>query len=120
MQQYRATHLHIAAPVGVILAKADFVSIYDFSSVRAATSGGAPLSSLVIEQVWNRLGFLIRMGYGTSEHAGSTQTYPVRWQDLGSAEKASGRAYLGTEIKIMSIDGKQTSEPESQPACTAR
>lgn len=110
MQRYGATHLHIAAPVGVILAKAPFVAEYDFSTVRAATSGGAPLGWAVIEMVWKRLGFLIRMGYGTSEHAGSTQTYHLTWDKLGAAKTASGQPMYGTEVKIMSVDHEKKSK----------
>lgn len=35
---------------------------FDLSSVRGCTSGGAPLATSVIEQVYKRLGILIKIG----------------------------------------------------------
>lgn len=70
VQATRATHLHIAPPVAVLLAKSPLVDGFDLSSVSACTSGGAPLGVSVIEQVHKRLGVLVRMGYGLSETCG--------------------------------------------------
>lgn len=61
-QKHRATHLHMAPPIAVILAKSPMLDNYDISAVRGGTSGGAPLGPAIIEAVYQRLGFFIRMG----------------------------------------------------------
>lgn len=61
-QDARATHLHFSPPIAVLLAKSPLVDGFDLSSVRGCTSGGAPLATSVIEQVYKRLGILIKIG----------------------------------------------------------
>ncbi len=70
VQATRATHLHIAPPVAVLLAKSPLVDGFDLSSVRACTSGGAPLGASVIKAVYERHKIPVWMGYGLSETAG--------------------------------------------------
>uniref|UniRef100_A0A8H7TP78 AMP-dependent synthetase/ligase domain-containing protein n=1 Tax=Bionectria ochroleuca TaxID=29856 RepID=A0A8H7TP78_BIOOC len=70
------TYLVLAPPVAVALAKSPIVEPYAkrdsrgrnrFSSVIAGVTGGAPLGHDIIAQVFARLGFRIRMGYGLTE-----------------------------------------------------
>lgn len=83
-QDARATHLHFSPPIAVLLAKSPLGALlspadmrdllrqlncphvavdgFDLSSVRGCTSGGAPLATSVIEQVYKRLGILIKIG----------------------------------------------------------
>lgn len=53
-QKYKATHLHVAPPIAVLLAKSPLVGNYNIKSVRGATSGGAPLGPSIIKEVWER------------------------------------------------------------------
>lgn len=79
----------------------------DLSSVKAATSGGAPLGPEVIKAVYKRLGILIHMGYGLSETSGVTAQLADTWADLEPLLGTSGTAYPGTELSIASTeDGK--------------
>lgn len=104
-QRYRATALHIAPPVAVILAKSPMLDGYDLSSVRSATSGGAPLGEAIIEAVWKRLGFLIKMGYGLSETACTTITPGNTWDEYAPYRGASGQPFPSVEIKIIDVAG---------------
>lgn len=61
VQQYRITFLHMAPPVGVLLAKSPMLEGYDLSSVREGVSGGAPFPPEILEMVYNRLGLLIKL-----------------------------------------------------------
>jgi len=90
-----------------LFAKSPLVDGYDLSSVRACTSGGAPLGAEVIEAVYRRLGFPIRMGYGLSETCGTTGIVAKTWDELKKTMGSSGTAFPGVELKIISIeDGK--------------
>ncbi|BGP44796.1 hypothetical protein JCM10450v2_000610 [Rhodotorula kratochvilovae] len=103
-QECRATHLHFSPPIAVLLAKSPLVNGFDLSSVRGCTSGGAPLGTSVIEEVYKRLGILIKIGYGLSETGGATQQQSMTWDDLKQQLGSCGPAYPGTEIMIRSVE----------------
>ncbi|BGP12746.1 hypothetical protein JCM10213v2_000663 [Rhodosporidiobolus nylandii] len=112
-QESRATHLHFSPPIAVLLAKSPLVNGFDLSSVRGCTSGGAPLATSVIEQVYKRLGILIKIGYGLSETGGATQQQSMTWDDLKAQLGSCGPAYPGTEVMIRSVEtGKPVSVNE--------
>ncbi|CEQ38933.1 SPOSA6832_00422, partial [Sporobolomyces salmonicolor] len=102
-QEIRATHLHFSPPIAVLLAKSPMVDGFDLSSVRGCTSGGAPLATSVIEQVYKRLGVLIKIGYGLSETGGATQQQCMTWDEMKPQLGSCGAAYPATEIKIRSL-----------------
>lgn len=88
---------------------------FDLTSVRGCTSGGAPLATSVIEEVYKRLNILIKVGYGLSETGGATQQQSMTWESLKKEMGSCGGAYPATEIKIRSTnDGKsESSSPSS-------
>lgn len=104
-QQYRATHLHLAPPVAVILAKSPLLDGFDLSTVRSGTSGGAPLGVAIIEAVYKRLGFLIKLGYGLSETASVTSTLADTFEQYKPFAGATGVPCPSVEIKVISTDG---------------
>ncbi|BGO92933.1 hypothetical protein NBRC10512_006050 [Rhodotorula toruloides] len=103
-QESRATHLHFSPPIAVLLAKSPLVDGFNLSSVRGCTSGGAPLATSVIEQVYKRLGILIKIGYGLSETGGATQQQSMTWEHLKSQLGSCGPAYPATELMIRSVE----------------
>ncbi|POY71403.1 hypothetical protein BMF94_5715 [Rhodotorula taiwanensis] len=112
-QEARATHLHFSPPIAVLLAKSPLVDGFDLSSVRGCTSGGAPLATSVIEQVYKRLGILIKIGYGLSETGGATQQQSMTWHDLQKQLGSCGPAYPATELMIRDVNtGKPVSVGE--------
>jgi acyl-CoA synthetase (AMP-forming)/AMP-acid ligase II len=138
-QEIRATHLHFSPPVAVLFAKSpmsEFNAIleffsrtwqaltlyrlfflvdgFDLSSVRGCTSGGAPLATSVIEEVYKRLKILIKVGYGLSETGGVTQQQSMTWHDLKNEMGSCGTAYPGTEIKIRSTEDGRTLDIEEE------
>ncbi|GAA5908318.1 uncharacterized protein JCM6883_004345 [Sporobolomyces salmoneus] len=113
-QEIRATHLHFSPPVAVLFAKSPMVDGFDLSSVRGCTSGGAPLATSVIEEVYKRLKILIKVGYGLSETGGVTQQQSMTWPDLKAEMGSCGSAYPGTEIKIRSIEDGKTVNVEEE------
>lgn len=116
-QDTRATHLHIAPPVAVLFAKSPLVEGFDLSSVKACTSGGAPLGSSIISETYKRLGILVRMGYGLSETSGVTGQVASSWKELEPLLGSTGSVFGGTEVKIISVDDGKSELPFS---CASR
>ena len=120
-QRYRATAFHIAPPVAVILAKSPMLDGYNLSSVRSATSGGAPLGDAIIEAVWKRLGVLIKMGYGLSETASTSVIPGTVWDDYAPYRGASGVPFPSVEVKIIDVaggkEGKTVNTDETGEIC---
>jgi 4-coumarate--CoA ligase len=67
IQEHRITFVYVAPPVVVRLAKDKMVDKYDLSSIKAITSGAAPLTKELVETVHKRLGIKINQAYGLSE-----------------------------------------------------
>jgi long-subunit acyl-CoA synthetase (AMP-forming) len=78
---------------------------YDLSTVRGGTSGGAPLGAAIIEGVYKRLGFMIRMGYGLSEAASVSTTVAANWEELEPFLEYTGKPCPGIELKVISVEG---------------
>lgn len=108
VQATRATHLHIAPPVAVLLAKSPLVDGFDLSSVRACTSGGAPLGASVIKAVYDRHQIPVWMGYGLSETAGTTGQLAEDWPSLAALLGSSGSAYPGMALRIAAVESGKT------------
>lgn len=87
---------------------------FDLSSVKACTSGGAPLGSSIIREVYNRLGCLVKMGYGLSETSGVTGQIAQTWDELESVLGSTGVAFQGVELRIISVD---TAKSERGSSC---
>ncbi|KKA28425.1 hypothetical protein TD95_003037 [Thielaviopsis punctulata] len=105
----KITYFHMAPPVAVMLDKAPIVAAYAkrdasgknaFSSVIAGLTGGAPLGHDIVVQVYNKLGFRIKSGYGMSE-AGNVAAQPgLTEADMHFQSNDTGRPHAGVQIKI--------------------
>ncbi|MEN5073298.1 AMP-binding protein [Isoptericola cucumis] len=81
-QDERCTHLFIAPPIAVALAKHPLVDRYDLSSVRVVISGAAPLDGEIGGAVARRLGCVVRQGYGMTETSPVALLIPVTADDV--------------------------------------
>ncbi|KAK4451326.1 hypothetical protein QBC34DRAFT_459056 [Podospora aff. communis PSN243] len=115
----RVTHLHMAPPIAVMLAKAPNVEPYArrdangrnaFSTVVAAVTGGAPLGHEVVVEVHKRCGFRVRLGYGLSETCSTSLQRGYDEASMHAHAGDTGRPHWGVELKIVPIDG-------SAPVC---
>lgn len=61
------THLYVAPPVVLHLAKDPAMTREQLSSLRMVTSGGAPLAPDLIRAVYDRLKIPVRQGFGLTE-----------------------------------------------------
>ncbi|KAF4981971.1 hypothetical protein FZEAL_2317 [Fusarium zealandicum] len=114
-------YLHMAPPVAVMLAKSPVVESFArrdargrnaFSSVVAGVTGGAPLGHEIVVQVFARLGFLVRMGYGMSEACNVAVQRGLREKDMKSFKNDTGKPHWGVELMIAAADA-DTDEADS-------
>ncbi|MFX0574582.1 AMP-binding protein [Nocardia nepalensis] len=79
---HRCTHLPIAPPIAVALAKSPLVDEYDLSSVRLVLSGAAALDEQLGRAVADRLGSRVRQGYGMTEMSPASHGIPEDRDDI--------------------------------------
>lgn len=109
VQDRKVTYLHMAPPVAVMLAKAAVVEPYakngGFKSIVAAVTGGAPLGHEVVEEVYKRCGFRVRLGYGLSETCSTS--LQRGWGEKEMREQAgdTGKPHWGVELLIAKGEG---------------
>jgi acyl-CoA synthetase (AMP-forming)/AMP-acid ligase II len=99
MQDYRVTHAFLVPPIILALAKHPLVDQYDLSSLRIITSGAAPLSAQLSESCGQRLGCMVRQGYGMTETSPVTHGQPLGRERVGSI----GMCSYSTESKIVDV-----------------
>lgn len=67
VQTESITHIYVAPPVVLHLAKDPAVTRGQLSSLRMVTSGGAPLAPDLVRAVYDRLKIPVRQGFGLTE-----------------------------------------------------
>ena len=111
--RYGVTYFHMAPPVAVMLAKAAVVEKYKdgFKSVAAGVTGGAPLGHEVVVEVYKRLGFRVRLGYGLSETGSTTIQRGLDEASMHAQAGDSGRPHFGVEVMIADRDESYAKTP---------
>ncbi|MBP2475979.1 acyl-CoA synthetase (AMP-forming)/AMP-acid ligase II [Crossiella equi] len=74
--EHRTSHVYIAPPVAVALAKHPVVDQYDLSAMKMLFSGAAPLDAELAHAVSKRLGVEVRQGYGMTEMSPVSHAIP--------------------------------------------
>lgn len=114
VQRRAITYLHMAPPIAVMLAKSPAVAKFankdahgrnGFSSVIGAITGGAPLGHDVVRQVFERLGFRIRLGYGLTEACSVTLQRGLTRDEMEMQAGSTGLPHWGVELMI--VNGSQ-------------
>ncbi len=67
MQDYGVTFAHLVPPVVLALAKSPVIDKYDLSKLKTIFTGAAPLGKEVTRACVERLGCVIKQGYGMTE-----------------------------------------------------
>jgi acyl-CoA synthetase (AMP-forming)/AMP-acid ligase II len=100
-QTYGVTRANLVPPIILALAKHPIVDRYDLSKLRWITSGAAPLGADVQLACAQRLGCVVRQGYGLTETSPVTHTVPIppAPQKPGSV----GPPLPNTEVKIVDL-----------------
>lgn len=120
----KITFLHMAPPVAVMLAKSAAVEPYlrsgGFASVVGGFTGGAPLGHEVVVEVYRRLGFRVKLGYGLSETCNTSSQVGFTEADMHAGAGDSGYPNYGTELLIAAdrqdfrserTEGRKINEP---------
>ncbi len=99
IQKYRVTLAPVVPPIMVALAKHPAVGQYDLSSLRALTSGAAPLGADVEDACAKRIGCRVAQGWGMTEVAGAGITATSTEGRIGSV----GWLWPGMEARIVDL-----------------
>jgi acyl-CoA synthetase (AMP-forming)/AMP-acid ligase II len=100
---------YLVPPIILGLAKSPVVDEYDLSSFDYITSGAAPLGKDVAEACADRIGCMVKQGYGL------TETSPVTHLTARDADEVKvdsvGHAVPNTEFRIVDVETHEDVEP---------
>ncbi|KND45704.1 MULTISPECIES: 4-coumarate--CoA ligase family protein [Streptomyces] len=102
--RHRITHLYVAPPIVLALAKHPAAERHDLSTVRHILSAAAPLDAKLAAACSARLGLPpVVQGYGMTELSPCSHIVPL--DRAASAPPGTvGRLIAGTEMRIVSLD----------------
>ncbi|KAI0672315.1 acetyl-CoA synthetase-like protein [Trametes maxima] len=104
IQRYKIGHLALVPPMVVLLCKHPAAKNYDLRSVKMTSSGAAPLSAELTNQVARVLANSgIGQGYGMTETC-TTVSFPQLFMRVGTPGSA-GVLIPGTALRILKPDG---------------
>ncbi len=108
IQDHRVNHTFAAPPILVQLAKNPIVDDYDLSSLKAITCGAAPLGAELEMAVRERIGCIVKQGYGMTELAPS-HVAPI---DVPASKQGSvGVCVPSSEAMIVDLETRMSAEP---------
>jgi acyl-CoA synthetase (AMP-forming)/AMP-acid ligase II len=99
VEKYGVTILHLVPPIVLALAKHPVVANYDLSKVRGAFSAAAPLSGIVADALYERVGFRVSQAYGMTEVSGASHLGPTTPDKIKPA--SGGRLMPNMECKVL-------------------
>jgi acyl-CoA synthetase (AMP-forming)/AMP-acid ligase II len=101
LQKFRVTFAHVVPPILVALCKTPLVEKYNVSGLRRIFTAAAPASPRLLTDCSNRLGCLIKQGYGMTEASPATHMSPDEPErdKLGSV----GVCVSNTECKVVDV-----------------
>jgi acyl-CoA synthetase (AMP-forming)/AMP-acid ligase II len=99
IERWRVTRLPLVPPLALRLSRDPMVDRYDVRSVRVAVSGAAPLPPEVARALSERLGCLVKQGYGMTELSPSSHMHP---EDEGPPPPGTvGVLHANTECRLV-------------------
>lgn len=107
-QRERLSSVFLTPPVVLELAKSPLTEQYDLSSLRSVLCAAAPLGAEVEELAAERLGCVVRQGYGMTEATGPVTTTLMDRPRRG----AVGEVVPNTELKVIDLGDGRELEPE--------
>lgn len=111
MQDYKVTTAFVVPPIVLALAKHPIVDGYNLETLQHVSSGAAPLPVAVAKTCQERLGCVVRQGYGLTETSPVTHFIP-RGKDITVA--SVGPCVPNTEVRIVDVaTGKD--QPVNEP-----
>ncbi|KAL4939226.1 hypothetical protein BDV06DRAFT_214454 [Aspergillus oleicola] len=110
IQERAITHAYVAPPIVLHMIKNPIIGEYNLKSLRMMTSGGAPLASTLIEDLYRKHQLPVRQAYGLSETTSICHTQ--RWPDWQTGIGSNGPPLPGLEVKFVRTDGTIASMKE--------
>ncbi|MFD1659466.1 4-coumarate--CoA ligase family protein [Streptomyces caeni] len=103
IEKHRITHLYVAPPIVLALAKHPAVEGYDLSSLKYVISAAAPLDADLAAACSRRLGLPpVGQAYGMTELSPGTHVVPLGAENTPPG--TVGKLIPGTEMRILSLD----------------
>jgi acyl-CoA synthetase (AMP-forming)/AMP-acid ligase II len=100
---------YLVPPIILGLAKSPVVDTYDLSSFDYITSGAAPLGKEVADACADRLGCMVKQGYGLTET--SPVTHLAARDDEDPAPDSVGHVLPNTEFRVVDVETHEDVEP---------
>jgi acyl-CoA synthetase (AMP-forming)/AMP-acid ligase II len=100
LERHGVTRAFLVPPILLALAKHPLVDQFDLSKVECIVSAAAPLGADVAEAVAQRLGCVVKQGYGMTEASPVTHGLPDDMNRLGSV----GMTIPNTETMIVDVE----------------
>ncbi|HEY4025345.1 MAG TPA: 4-coumarate--CoA ligase family protein [Candidatus Dormibacteraeota bacterium] len=99
VERWRITRLPLVPPILLRLARDPVVDRFDLGTVRVVVSGAAPLPAEVAHEVAERLGCLVKQGYGMTELSPGSHMQP---EDGGAPPPGTvGPLHPSTEARLV-------------------
>ncbi len=102
LQTHRIRMANVVPPIILAMAKHPLVANYDLSSLKYLFSGAAPLGADLAQACQQRLGLLVRQGYGLTETSPVTHFHPM--ETGREVLDAVGPAAPNTECRLVDPD----------------
>ncbi|CAG8381149.1 unnamed protein product [Penicillium salamii] len=106
------THVYVAPPIVLYLAKNPSMTREHLASLRMLTSGGAPLAPDLIRTVYDRLKIPVRQAFGLTES--TAVAHIQRWNQWREAMGSNGPPMPTVEVKFINEEGAQVHEGEGE------
>jgi acyl-CoA synthetase (AMP-forming)/AMP-acid ligase II len=107
IENYHVTRAPLVPPVVMALAQHPLVDEYDLSSLRTIVSGAAPLGAEIAADCAERLGCIVKQGYGLTEASPVTHINPEDAVRRGTV----GLPLPGTSCRIVDPESEVDSPP---------
>jgi len=105
--EYKLTELLLVPPILIRLVRDPIVDAYDLSHVTRFSSGAAPLSQEIIQQLQKRFPHTgLKQGYGMTESCSCITAHPPEKYSYRYA-RSGGAIVASTEVKIIKDDGTE-------------
>ena len=112
IQDYNVTLAHLVPPIVLALSKHPAVDNYRLPKLKTIFSGAAPLGEELTRACMDRLGVVVRQGYGLTETSPVTHSSPAPPRELkfGSV----GVAAPNTEVKVVDLETGEALPPNER------
>ena len=105
--KYKIKELLLVPPILIRLVRDPIVNNYDLSFVRRFSSGAAPLSEEIIQQLKAKFPWTgLKQGYGMTESCSCVTAHPMELYDYKYAHSV-GTVCASTEVKIVDEQGQE-------------